>query len=140
MEQFAEFMGNNPLLFVGFGVVVGALAWISFQSMGGASLNPTDMTRLINTEDAVVLDVRSDAEFDAGHIVGSVHVVETQLDSSMNRLQKYKSRPLIATCRSGQRAAAVAAKLRKLGFEKVYNLRGGIVAWETASLPLTRKG
>ena len=101
MEQLAEFMGNNPGLFAALGVVLGLLIWTSMQSMGGASLSPSDATRLINDSDAVVLDVRSDAEFEGGHIVGSVHVVDTQLESAMGRLQKYKSKPIIATCKTG---------------------------------------
>lgn len=139
MEQLAEFMGNHPALFAALGVVLGLLIWTTLQLGGSHNLSPTDMTRLINQSEAVVLDVRSDAEFESGHIVGAIHVVDTQLESAMGRLQKYKSRPLIATCRSGQRAAAVCSKLRKAGFEQVYNLRGGIAAWEGASLPLTRK-
>lgn len=139
MEQLAEFMGNNPGLFAALGVVLGLLIWTSMQSMGGASLSPSDATRLINDSDAIVLDVRSDAEFEGGHIVGSVHVVDTQLESAMGRLQKYKSKPIIATCKTGQRSMSVCSKLKKAGFEQVYNLRGGLAAWEGASLPLTRK-
>lgn len=141
MEQLTEFMANNPELFLALGVVLGLIAWMSLMGGGSASLSPTDATRLMNDDsDTVVLDVRSDAEFDSGHVVGAIHVVDTQVESSMGRLQKYKSRPVIATCRTGQRSAAVAGKLRKAGFEKVFNLRGGLAAWEGANLPLTRKG
>ena len=116
MEQLTEFMGNNPMLFMALGVVVGLLVWTSMMGGGSASLSPTDVTRMLNDDnDAVVLDVRSDAEFETGHIVGAVHVVDTQVDGAMNRLQKYKERPVIATCRTGQRSAAVAGKLRKIG-------------------------
>ncbi|NKC16950.1 MAG: rhodanese-like domain-containing protein [Gammaproteobacteria bacterium] len=139
MEQFVEFAGNHPILFAAFGGIVGLLIWTTMQTAGGNRLAPADAIRLINHEEAVVLDVRSDAEFQTGHIVGAVHIPEGQLDTSMNRLQKYRSKPVITACRTGQRSAAVSAKLRNAGFEQVFNLSGGIVAWEGANLPLTRR-
>lgn len=139
MEQFFEFLANHPLLFGALGVVIGMLAWTTLQSVGGGRVTPLDATRLINHEEAVVLDVRSDAEYAEGHIVGAVHLPEGQLKTSMGRLQKYKSKPVIAVCRSGQRSAAVCAQLRKEGFEKAHNLGGGVLAWQAANLPLTRK-
>ena len=42
-------------------------------------------------------------------------------------------------CRSGAQSAQACATLRKAGFEKVHNLRGGVLAWQSANLPLTRK-
>ena len=139
MEQFIEFAGNHPVLFAAFGAIVGMLLWTTLQTAGGTRLSPAEAVKMINDDEAVVLDVRSDAEFEAGHIVGAVHVPEGQLDGAMNRLQKYKSKPIIAACRTGQRASAVLGKLKGAGFERVYNLSGGITAWEGASLPLTRK-
>jgi rhodanese-related sulfurtransferase len=138
MEQFVEFAGNNPILFAAFGAISGLLIWTTMQSAGSGRLAPTDAIRLINDQEAVVIDVRSDAEFREGHIVGALHIAEGQVESSLNRLQKYKTKPVITACRTGQRSAAVSGKLRAAGFEQVFNLSGGIVAWQGDNLPLTR--
>ncbi|MEW6611962.1 MAG: rhodanese-like domain-containing protein, partial [Pseudomonadota bacterium] len=53
-------------------------------------------------------------------------------------LEKLKERPVITQCRSGMRSAAAAAALKKAGFAKIYNLKGGIMAWRSAGLPLER--
>ena len=53
-------------------------------------------------------------------------------------LEKFKSRPVLVTCRSGTRAASVSGTLRKLGFAEVFALRGGIAAWQQAGLPLEK--
>lgn len=141
MPQYLEFFQNHALLVLAFFATAAGLVWATVQSTRGAGhkLSPADATRLINTEDAVVLDLRSDADFNRGHIVGSVHVPHNQLDEQGQKLEKYKSRPVIAACRTGQQSAGAASALRKKGFEKVYLLGGGILAWEGASLPLTKK-
>ena len=108
--------------------------------MGGVGkLSPTDATRLINHEDAIIVDVRTDGEFNQGHIINAVHIPQKFLDDQLDKLEKYKDRPIITTCRTGQTSARAGGQLKKHGFDKVYHLSGGILAWEGANLPLTRK-
>lgn len=138
MEHLPEFLLNHPLLagaFVGLAV---ALAWTSMRPGGGTRLSPMDATRLISHEDAVVIDVRADGEFREGHIVNSVHVPAEQLAASAKKLEKYRNRPIIATCRTGQRSSAAVKTLKALGFERIYTINGGISAWEGANLPLSK--
>ena len=90
-------------------------------------------------EDAVVLDVRSIAEFKDGHIVNSVNIPLNGLGNNIKQLEKHRNKPIIAVCRSGSRSGAACSLLRKNGFENVKNLRGGIMAWESANLPVKRK-
>ena len=102
-------------------------------------LSPSDTTRLINHEDAVIIDLRTDGEFRQGHIVNALNIPESQLAERLGKLNKYRARPIIATCRTGQISVKAGGKLVADGFEQVYALNGGILAWEGASLPLTRK-
>ena len=97
------------------------------------------VTRLINDEEAVVIDLRPDAEFRQGHIIHSVHVPAANLADQIGKLEKYRGRPVIAACRSGQQSGRAGATLRKNGFEKVFALSGGILAWQGASMPLNKK-
>jgi rhodanese-related sulfurtransferase len=140
MEQFVEFAGNHPGLFLAFAIVSGLLVW-SFlgDSLAGVnSLLPQEATMLINHEDAIVLDVREDSEYAQGHILNSVHIPLSLLSEKISRLEKYRNRPIIASCRSGNRSGSACRQLKKNGFEKVHNLKGGIMAWQNASLPLAK--
>lgn len=141
MEQFLEFVGNHWTLFVALFVILALLIWtVVYAGLQGVSkVDPLDATRLINHEDAVVLDVRGNDEYKQGHIVNSLHIPLNALANQTHKLEKYKARPIIAICRSGQQSASACATLRQHGFEKVYNLNGGIVAWQNASLPLTKR-
>ena len=139
MEQFQEFVGNHLGLWMALVAIIGALLWTSFgQGRGVQRIGPTDVTRLINSEEAVVVDVRSDAEFDSGHILNAIHIPATSLSQDLGKLKKYQSKPIITTCRSGQRSSTAGALLKKNGFEQVYTLSGGIAAWEGADLPLVK--
>lgn len=141
MDQLLEFLVNHWALTVAFVVLLlmllGTFAWGHFQ--GVRKVSPTEAIRLVNHEDAVVIDVRGDGEFKQGHILDAVHVPLDSLPERMDKLKAGRDRPVIATCRTGQRSATACAKLRKAGFERAYALSGGLVAWENANLPLVKK-
>ena len=141
MERLPEFISNHSSLVVAFVVILALLTWALWQGAGRGlkKLSPMDATQLINRENAVVLDVRSDGEFNQGHIVNAVNFPQKSVEEQLSKLEKYRSRPIITTCRNGQAALGVGNRLRKNGFEQVYNLAGGLVAWEGANLPLVKK-
>jgi rhodanese-related sulfurtransferase len=140
--RIIEFAGNHPYLILAFLGTLAALLYSELSSrLGGMkAIGPVEATRLSNRNDAVFLDIREEGEYKAGHIPESIHIPIKQLNDRSNELSKYKSVPVIAYCRSGARSSAVGRILKKRGFETVYNLSGGIMAWQKASLPLsTRK-
>ena len=139
MDKLPDFLLAHPILSALFLGLTGALAFVSFFPPGGKNrVSPVDATRLMSHEDALVLDVRVDSEFRDGHIVNALNIPLEQLVSSMKKLEKPKTRPIIATCRTGQRSATAVKTLREHGFESLYTLGGGIAAWESATLPLTK--
>jgi rhodanese-related sulfurtransferase len=141
MERLPEFIANHSSLVLAFVVILAMLIWTLWQgaSRGLKKLSPMDATQLINREDAVVIDVRSDGEFNQGHIVNAVNIPQKSLEEQLSKLEKYRERPIITACRNGQIALGVGNRLRKNGFEQVYNLAGGLTAWEGANLPLVKK-
>ena len=139
MEQLPEFLLNHPVLTLALFGIAGALAWISFQGAGADKVSPMNATRMINHEDAVILDVRGAGEYDRGHVINAVHIPLAQLAKERSKLNKYKDRPIIAACRNGQQSATACGTLKKNGFQNVYKLQGGMTAWEGADLPTTRK-
>jgi len=140
MEQLIEFAGNHPELFMAFFFVLGLLVWnfLSEQISGIASLAPQESILLINHEDAIVIDVREDNEYAQGHILNSIHIPLSTLSGKLARLEKYRSKPIIASCMSGNRSGRACSILKKNGFENLHNLKGGIVAWQNANLPLSK--
>jgi rhodanese-related sulfurtransferase len=61
------------------------------------------------------------------------------LKNQINRLDKHRQKPIIVACRSGAQSSSACKQLHKEGFEKVFNLKGGILAWQDANLPVSRK-
>ncbi len=97
------------------------------------AVGPAEASRLL-AEGAVLLDVREPAEFRAGHVRGAVHVpLDRVLAGGTSRLPR--GAPVITACRGGARSARAAAALRRAGVE-VVNLRGGLLGWHRAGLPL----
>jgi len=135
-----QFLQDNWML-VALAVVSGAmLAWsfVGSRLSGVEQADTLKATRLFN-DDALVLDVREDKEYVAGHIPKAKHIPLGQLDKRIQELEKFKGKPILVTCRSGHRSARACGMLKKAGFETVYNQAGGIIAWERANLPVTTK-
>jgi len=106
---------------------------------GVRQVTPQEAVMLFNHEDALVLDVRENSEFNDGHIAKARHIPLGQLKSRLNELEKFKDKPIVAVCRSGSRSRHACSMLKKSGFDKTYNLAGGMVAWEQAGLPTKKK-
>jgi rhodanese-related sulfurtransferase len=97
-----------------------------------------DATRLMNNENAVLLDVREAKEIAGSRVPNSVHIPLSQLKSRGGELAKSTARPVIVYCERGQRARGAAGILGRNGFEKVFLLRGGYKAWRDAGLPVQK--
>jgi len=142
MQQFGEFFLKHWDLFLALFGILGMLVFHSFGARlrGYQEAQPSDAVMLINHEDAVVVDVREESEFKQGHIQDSIHIPLGSFVKRVAELEQHKGKPVIVGCRSGARSARACSVLRKQGFERVYNLRGGIMAWESASLPINKGG
>jgi rhodanese-related sulfurtransferase len=139
MQQLLEYVANHPVL-VGVTVLL-ALAALCFEwwrtRAGGQSIGPLDAVRLMN-QGALVLDVRTRDQYDAGHVIDARNVPSADLASSVETLKKYRDKPVLTCCETGMTAGAAARTLREQGFSKVASLRGGLQAWRAESLPLVR--
>jgi len=140
MPQYLEFAIKHWDLFL-------ALVIILFMMFGGGlgsrlrgfkPIEPLEAVQLLNHGEPVLLDVREDNEYKDGHIIDALHIPLGKLDQRMVELEKFREKPIIVSCRSGHRSSSACAKLRKNGFETVYNLKGGVMAWQNAGLPLQK--
>jgi len=134
-----EFVQEN-MVWVALALVSGGmLLWPMVAGGTVSHLTPAEATLLMNREDAVVLDVRETSEWGTGHITGARHISMAQFEKRLSELDKFKDRPIIVVCASGNRSSSACGQLKKRGFDKVYSLGGGIAAWRDSSLPLTTK-
>ncbi len=135
-----EFVTNNALL-IGLAVVSGVLLLMPIlkKSAGGVpNLSASEAVALINRNNAIVLDVRSEAEFVGGHIVDAKHIPLDTLAERINQLKKYQDKPILVNCQRGMRSAKACDILRQAEFKQVNNLQGGLDAWIEAKLPVVK--
>ncbi|MBS1142026.1 MAG: Rhodanese-like protein [Proteobacteria bacterium] len=133
-----EFINQNVLL-ISLVVVSGiSLLWPMFARPSGNSVSPAEATQLINREDAHIVDVRESDEFAAGHLPEAKNIPVAKLADRIAELEKFKDKPIIICCASGMRSNKACSELKKLGFEKLHNLAGGVDAWVGAGYPIKK--
>lgn len=127
------------MLFIFLAVIVGMIIWTEFRRLtrGFKDLSPIEVVQLINHDEAVLLDVREDAELSQGRIAGAKHIPLSVLKQRIEELNKFRDKPIIAFCRSGNRSVEAGNLLKKNQFEKVFHMKGGLLEWENANLPKT---
>lgn len=135
-----EFLQQN-LIWAALAIASGVWLLVGYvrQQHDKSLLTPIEATLLINREDAVVVDVRAQNDYEKGHLPNARHLPLADIGSRSAELEKFRARPLLLYCNSGSTATKGIAALKKAGFEKLYNLRGGLYEWEKAGYPITRK-
>lgn len=131
-----DFVLNNIGLVAVALITGGMLVWPMLRR--GQEVTPNEAVMLINHAHALVLDVREDAEFAQGHIAEARHIPLGQLASRLDELEKWKDKPVVVNCQGGVRSSKACGVLRTSGFTQVSNLAGGIAAWQSAKLPVTK--
>ncbi len=141
MQQYLEFVSNHPVLFLMLAIVLALLSWNLFMgaSPAGGQLEPAAATRLLNHEDALLLDIRDAGAYAGGHILNAVNIPESALKDRLGELAPHKDRPVILCCGSGASTGRAASTLKQAGFGRVSSLKGGIMAWQNAGLPLVKE-
>ena len=96
----------------------------------GPNVDVATVNALQGRDDVVILDVREQSEYDAGHIPGVTLIPLNDVPNRLNEIPKDK--PVIVTCRSGNRSGQATDFLRQQGYTNVHNMTGGINAWQQA--------
>lgn len=87
----------------------------------------------------VLLDVRSEEEYNKGHIVGAINISHDTVEDNLAALSQYKNSKVVVYCRSGRRAGLAEAVLTSNGFTNIIHLTGDMNAWLDAKLPVVSK-
>ncbi|MDZ7735435.1 MAG: rhodanese-like domain-containing protein [Gammaproteobacteria bacterium] len=142
MEKIIEFVANHPFLIALWVAIALLLLWnLLGDSLGGIkALNTAEVIRLINHEDALLVDLRSKADFDKGHILGAENIPAATLDEQIDKLKnRAGDRPVVLYCGNGMESQRSGRKQQQAGLEKLYLLKGGLPAWREANLPVTKE-
>lgn len=135
-----DFIYQNILLISLVAISGGGLLWPLVVRPAGNVVGPVEATQLINREDAHIVDVREPDEFAGGHLPEAVNIPAGKLAERVGELEKLKDKPIIVCCAAGVRSNKACAELKKHGFEKIYNLSGGVDAWVGAGYPIKKAG
>ncbi|WP_439860646.1 rhodanese-like domain-containing protein [Pseudomonas sp. MBLB4136] len=136
LANLIEFATTHYVLSGSF-VVLLALLLFTEMHKGGKSLSSRELTALINNEQGLVLDVRAQKDFSAGHIAGALHIPYEKLAARVAELEKHKAKVLIVVDAMGQHAGSASRELKKAGFNAA-KLSGGIASWRGDNLPLVK--
>ncbi|QKJ89042.1 rhodanese-like domain-containing protein [Paramixta manurensis] len=141
MQDIMQFASNHTLLSLAWVVLLVLVIVTTVKGMFSKvkTISRGEATRLINKEDAVVVDVRSRDDYRKGHISGALNIAAADIKKgSFGELEKYKAQPIIVVCATGTSASESAAQLNAAGFSQVSVLKEGISGWSGENLPLVR--
>jgi len=142
MEQFITFASNNGMLsavWVALVVMI-IVTTIKIKLSPVKQISSQDLTFLMNREQGVALDIRSEKDFKASHILDAISLPNEKITKNgFTSLEKHKDNPIIVVCSAGISAVKTANDLHKAGFARVSVLKGGMGAWTGAGLPVTKK-
>lgn len=114
------------------------IAFLLLESRkGGTTITHHQATRLINSGQAVLVDLRDNKEFKAGHIVDAINIPYANLLSRIDDLEKYKTKQIIVVDKMGQHAGSAGKILRDKGFQ-VVRMQGGMMEWTQQNLPVVK--
>jgi len=103
-------------------------------------VTPQQAAKMIKTmPNLLVIDVRQGGEYHIGHIPGAINIPRGLLEFRITHVTKDPMRPILVYCLTGGRAALAVKSLERMGYKKIYNLKGGFKGWQKAGLPVSRK-
>ena len=139
MDRLVEYIGHHPYL-AGLALLAAVLVIgyeLNARKHSFAAISPQDAIRLMN-QNALVLDLRTAEAFATGHLTGARNFAPDQILKAGETLKKYKEKPVVVYDESGSLGTSAARQLAAQGFTKAVNLRGGLAAWRTENLPVSK--
>lgn len=139
MQQFIEFSLRHWELWLAFFVILILLLTFELHARltGTLPLSVQEAIK-VNREDAIFLDVRDVISFKKGHIAESINIPFSELQAKLSELDSYRERPIIVNYSQGQSHHKIGRLLKNAGFAKCYHLKGGIMSWQNAALPIIK--
>jgi rhodanese-related sulfurtransferase len=140
MQDLVQFLSNHSYLTT---AVIAVFVLVTLVELlrakrNTSQLRPSEAVQMINRQNAIVIDARSQDQYRKGHIIDAQWITNQELTASNKKLAKYKSKPLIVVCHSGTESQKIAARLMKEGYNACA-LAGGMRSWYDAQLPVIKE-
>ena len=135
-----SFIQSNWLLIVVMIASGAMLVWPLIQNRFSPArvVGNLEVTRLINSANALLVDLRETREFEGGRLPKAVHIPLSQLESRGSELARHVGRPIVTYAMRGDRGRMAGNVLTRLGFKDIYTLHGGYAGWKDAGLPVEK--
>ena len=135
MDRFILFLIEHYYYSVPLLIVI-VLLIRSSAKKGGKKITVQDLINLTNQDKARLIDLRSAADFDDGHITGFINIPFANLDDRAHEIKQNEGISLVLICETGSQSANAGEKLQNLGHKDTLILSGGINNWRMDNLPL----
>jgi phage shock protein E len=138
---------NLPILLILACATTGSIALAGDAPAPPASTTPAAKVKVVGVEEFdklranktnIVLDVRTEAEFKAGHIPRAINIDYNSRDFAQKVAALDKDKTYLVHCAAGSRSARACKKLESLGFQQLYDLHPGFSGWEAAGKPVEK--
>jgi len=139
MDRLLEFVSHHAWLATGTALVVALILVYEMRARAESqfSVSPQELIRLMN-QGALVLDLRPQDQFAAGHLAGARQMSGEALLAAGDTLKKHKEKTVVVYDDSGSLSASAVRQLAAQGFTRALTLKGGLAAWRADNLPLSR--
>ena len=134
--DFFIFASEQWFLLSIFLLLVYAFIWRE-SSKGGKSISYHELTRLINSDAALVVDVREAKEFSSGHISGAINIPAVKIKDRISELESKKDKLVVIVDKMGQHSGSIGRDLSRQGFS-INRLSGGMTEWTAEKLPVVK--
>lgn len=131
--------GNCP---AGDGALHGKIIVMQYQATGESvfkELTAAEAKTMIETNQPLILDVRTPNEYYSGHLANATLIPLQQLSQRLSEIQQYKDREILIYCRSGNRSTVASEILIENGFKKLYNLSTGFLGWQKEGFKIEKE-
>jgi rhodanese-related sulfurtransferase len=139
MDRILEYLAHHPWLSLATALTAALVVVFELRSRSETqvSVSPQDLIRLMN-QGALVLDLRTQEQFQSGHLAGARQMSGEQILRAADTLKKHKEKLVVVYDDTGSLGASAVRQLTAQGFTKAFALRGGLSAWRADNLPLSR--
>jgi rhodanese-related sulfurtransferase len=134
VEDILLFIQEEIWLIAALAIFVGLFARRESSSAGN-KLSINQVVQALNAENAVLVDVRDNKEFEKGHVVNAINIPHSKITENVSILDKHKDKQIILTDAVGQHTGNVGRQLKKAGFT-IARMNGGMGEWRQQGLPV----
>lgn len=136
--MFYDFFLKNAIIFIAIFIVFFILFFLEFFYFRRLrnSINVFDLVRLVNHENAILLDFRIELDYKKGHILNSLNIPFNDIDKYVESIKKYKKKKIIVIFSSNYASLKVIKKLTKFVNNDLYFLDGGFSSWLKEDMPV----